>query len=207
MRELCLKTRKLGNLVILLLVVFSLFAACSLAVEPDINQDEVAGFAPVPDNLLGLDDAEELTKAISYVPLIHKYSNKYVCSNSTANMANVFIYSPIPPGYTSYFRWDFITVPGDINYHYIRHRASGRYLCVADKNNGANVFLYGPVIRGKEDMFKFKIKYSGVSNYYYFQNKYSGKYICTGYRENYGNIHTWGPIPAGHEDRYRFRYY
>jgi hypothetical protein len=194
-----IRVRKLGNLVILLLITLSLFIGCTLG--------ETEAFAPVPDEFLDMDDVAEVSRAISNAPLIHRYSGKYVCTNSTANYANAFIYGPIPSGYSAYFHYDFIGASGDINYTYIRHRASGKYLCCTSASNGGNLFFYGPIPAGYEDMFKFKIMYAGVSNYYYFQHKYSGKYMCTGYTHNGGNVHIWGPIPAGHEDRYRFRYY
>ena len=187
----------------MLFLLAGLFTACTLNDKPDVS----GNFAAVPDAQLDTASQEDGSRAITNVPLIHKYSGKYVCSNSLVNYAEVFLYSPIPTGFTSYFQYDFIGASDDINYTYIRHKASGKYLCCNSTSNGAYLFFYGPIPAGAEDMFKFKIMYSGTGNYYYFQHKYSGKYMCTGATENFGRLHLWGPIPAGHEDRYRFRYY
>lgn len=141
-------------------------------------------------------------KSSGYYNLLHKHSNKYVCTGHTHNGGNIHIWGPIPGGHEDRYNFKFISC-GD-GYYYIQHKYSSKYVCTGDKHNGGNIHIWGPIPKGHEDRYKFQL-IPTLDGYFYILHKYSSKYVCTRDTNNDGNIHIWGPIPSGHENRYKFK--
>jgi murein DD-endopeptidase MepM/ murein hydrolase activator NlpD len=174
------------------------------------NTNSLAGVRPTPMDGQSLQDGEEgkcmhsTNEPFYHDPhynLLHRHSDKLVCTGATNNGGNIHIWGPIPTGHEE--RYKFKMIPKGDGYYNILHKYSGKYVCAGATNNGGNIHIWGPIPNGHEDRYMFKLIYS-PPGFFRILHKHSGKYVCTGATNNGGNIHIWGPIPSGHENRYEF---
>lgn len=139
-----------------------------------------------------------------YFYLQHEYSGKYLCTGSTENGSNFFIWGPfIPSGHEPRYRFKRIAA-GPSSFYFF-NEFSGKYLCSGSLENGSPFHTWGPIPQGHESRYRFKMEATGKVGTVYLRHEYSGKYVCLGSKENGKNVHSWGPIPSGDESKYRFK--
>ena len=90
-----------------------------------------------------------------YHYLKQQFSGKYVCSGETQNRGDIWLWSPIPDGHESRYKFQLIDT-GD-GYHYLKHQFSGKYICSGDTENRGELWLWGPIPDGHEARYKFEL--------------------------------------------------